>query len=309
MLSLVSGSGGVDVHIYGQSPKVDNSKKTAQRKNTEISVMRVFKKIIGKFIDICINNDIIIFGSFVREHISERKFNPNFSDIEIFHKDIHQNAFIDLFTSHGFLIEANTDPHNYYNSKRFIVSMVNDEFFIGKKISFNVFLVSNDQHSFPLFNNLDFTCNAWIWDKHGIRLSRQTGTEIDKLSSRHIKYYEINLIDECNKKIATYIPTKKPGEIIQMNYSSILQRKSRIYHIIKLIRNGWILRGINIQQIRPKNGNEICTICQENIIEPCVKMSCCASTCHYDCFISYSESRLSVKSYVECFLRCSELHI
>lgn len=107
-------------------------------------------------------------------------------------------------------------------------------YFSVKKYTFNINLILGVNNIAPPFDNLDFTCNAWIWDKYGIRISQRTGTYIDNFSVREIKEYENVLRHECNNKIATYHSTNR------VDHTNLLKCniKIRINLIVELIING-----------------------------------------------------------------------
>lgn len=277
---------------------------------------KVLIRIVDKFVDLCVRNGLTIFGSYVREYMSRRPFDPSASDIDVFTNVLNFSKFFKLVSDAGFYIEQNPTKANRYSQTEkifsvthFTVGMINDEFFIGKKLSFQVDYVIGSRKTSPPFNCLEFSCNAWIWDSHGIRLSKQTGTHFDTLSARDIKDYEQTLLEECKNKIATYFPLDNPDTLRSMDGLMISRRKSRIERIDKLLRNGWTLGGVsNISQVLPES-EDICLVCQESITEPCVKLSCCTSKYHNDCFVKYGHSELEERTVVRCMQRCSELEL
>ena len=137
--------------------------------------------LVQKIVSFCFKNKLVLFGSFVREHLCSRPFDPEASDLDIFsHK---MDAF--TFTSKMGKIGINTCRVNGTVPKymtcgdfavhSFVLRMANDEFFLGRKIEVRVDFVKADHvRIFPPFNSLDFECNAFIFDRRGIRLSRYT---------------------------------------------------------------------------------------------------------------------------------------
>lgn len=273
------------------------------------------QRMVDKIIDVCQTYKMTIFGSYVRERMCDRPFNPEISDIDIF--SFHTvPAFVEVIKREGFSGDCEQEiTHNTYNmGKKFSVShltlrMINDEFFTSKSIKIKVDYVNGVSKDQPLFDNLDFSCNGWIWDDYGIRLSRRTGTELDQLSAFEIKKKELQILEEAKNFITEYYPIDKEGQICQMDTISISRRKIRIARIVKMIQSGWSIKNFDSFFEEKLDHHVICPICEDKIVDLCLKMKCCTFKYHHHCFISHASAELEDRSYILCPQCCSEIHL
>lgn len=278
-----------------------------------------------KIASICEDHKMTIFGSYVREYLCHRSLDYAESDIDIFsyHHSLHDIRHI--FESQGLRVSVDKTHGNraeYFdedgrgNSRHnaifavihLTIGLVNDVFFTGSKIEVKVDFVKGEKDLSPPFHRLDFESNAFIWNKHGIHLSRQTGTDIDTLSARDIKDRETIILENAKKKITTYIPLPDVSEET-MSDQNIYWRKSRINRISKMLKNGWTINNISSVQQALSPDNTICIVCQERIDGRALKMSCCSVYYHHHCFVSYGHSELENRTFVRCPQRCSNLHL
>lgn len=329
-------------HNISLAPVPSISKKSKKRvKNTkkqvcEISVQtdallvenpelkyraRMIENLISTFID----NGLIIFGSYVREYMCDRTFDHLSSDIDVFSGDLNLGKIGVILRNHGFtmIVNKNSKSSERYgiHKKNFKVhhlsiGLINAEFFIGTKIDVMVDFVhtvnqSTSPSNSPPFNCLDFECNSLIWDKHGIRLSRNTGTFIDSLSAKEIKQHEQRIIEDAKNKVAIYIPTSKlPNPPTGINPQAIYFRKMRAKRIVKLLRQEWNIQNFN-DFVEVKAGtDDTCTICGDQLKDYCMKLSCkCDSKFDHDCFIKFAHSQLDETTFIRCPQRCGDIYL
>jgi len=307
--------------------KVNNSASSNQEKKvvtTQVTPLlmeetpesKIRTRMAEKIVNLSLEHLMTIFGSYVREYMCRRPFDLELSDIDIF-SDTHQvEYFMKIVKSNGFRISTQkANKGKYHGDDRAFdvyhctLGMVNDEFFLGKKIEIKVDYVVGPLGSRPPFRALDFECNAWIWDKYGIHLSQATGTNMDKMSPRDIKDHEIKILTDAKAKITTYFPMDKSGELRSMEGLNKYRRKIRAERIVKMLKRGWTITNMSEIVESQADPEDICSICQDAIEGSCIKMPCCVSKYHHDCFVTYAKSELDERTHVRCLQRCSELHV
>lgn len=278
-----------------------------------IPISKYYNILIEKFVGVCNKNDIMIFGSYVREYMCGRAFNYEKSDIDIYSDKFSIRKIVSLLVKEGIRVTILEDSVNKYlidesNEPSFKVShikigLINDLIFIGESIEVDVDFVKDvDMNMYPPFGNLDFTTNALIWDDCGIRLTRNTGTDIDNLSERELKATEQKLLEDAKNKITTYIPLNVNGDI--MSSANKYFRQTRIRRITKLLKDHWKIE--NIPQLQNcEFTSERCAICLDNLKNNSIKMSCCSMHYHYHCFEEHAKTELENRTFVRCTQRCS----
>lgn len=308
-----------------QNPIVqsDNILSSNEKITDEIPVSKYHDILVSKIVKICDKLGITIFGSYVREYLCERPFNYEVSDIDIFSCKYDLSSLTRAFTKESIRVcvdknkgtkysrmdEDEDEDEDLFSVTHMILGLQNDELFTGKKIEIKIDFVKTERKLMaPPFNNLDFVSNAFIWDKSGIRLSRQTGTDIDKLSAREIKQREGSIIADANNKITSYVPLNSPSSD-PMSSRNIYWRKTRISRISKMLKQGWHIKNIPCIKQVPHSDDVSCLVCQDIIDGPSLKMTCCTSHYHHDCFVQYSCSELDDRTFIRCTQRCSELHL
>jgi hypothetical protein len=264
------------------------------------------ERVASAVTDMFIANGLIVFGSYVREYLCERPFNPSISTISISSYDMTVSDVEKLLHSNGFrcsCIRSSEKIYDRVESINFKVGLINDVLLTGQyadiDISFYQYSVPYKNKIQPPFNHLEFTCDAWIWDIHGIRLSRNTGTSLDKLSTRETKNAEISIINESKNFITQYHP------VVEGSASSHL---NRLECIDNMIFSGWKFTNLNIMKTSEHDG--ICTICYDTIIGDSVELQCCNIKYHRQCFVNYGKNELNnSQNYIRCPQRCSKLFI
>lgn len=279
-------------------------------KTISFETKSVQERVASAVTDIFINNGLIVFGSYVREYLCERTFNPSISTISIFSYDMTVADIEKLLYSNGFRcnwIQSGAKIYDIVESINFKVGLINDVILTGQHVDIDISFYYLNSGSFknimiqPPFNCLDFTCNSWIWDIHGIRLSQNTGTSLDRLSTRETKYAEISIINESKNFSTQYHPVVDGNECARLN---------RLECIDNMIFSGWTFTNLNIMKTLENDG--ICTICYDTIIGDGVELQCCNIKYHRQCFVNYGKNELNSshhQNYIRCPQRCSKLFI
>ena len=255
--------------------------------NEEDSILLERHLTIDELITFCIKNNIMIFGSYVRDYICSFTFDHTISDIDIF-SNISIEKTLLLFKLTG--LSLNID-----NSK-----VVGDEYFgidakgfnVGhyyiclgsNKICIDLVTSNKETYIYPPFNVLDFECNAFVWDTNGIKIGSHTGSYLDTLSSVELKEKELEIIDNAKKKITNYVKFIHSGDPLYTTY----WLKSRVHRILKMLSRGWTINGLTFLTYCNENENVICYICNQSIIGNSFKTTCCHAIYHSDCYARFS---------------------
>lgn len=302
------------------SSTISSKKRKRDDKPLSENLEKKFRaKLIEDFTQLIVSKGLTIFGRFVCEYMCGRSSDFDY-DIDIFSYTCDLKELKILLRKNGFRVTAfpPIDESNIDVYKMF-VGFQNDILFTGSniEISVNFFWVlidpdeNDDKKLSPPFGRLNFECDALIWDKHGIRLSRNTGTDIDSLSARDLKLRERKILDDANAKIATYIPL----EILKdaptgMEEGAIRFRKMRAKHIVKSIEHGWTVKPFDhFIEVQADSGDS-CMICQGEFTGKYIKMSCsCGSKYHHECFVQFTQSSLNDKTFIRCAQRCNDVYL
>lgn len=275
-----------------------------------------------RIVSVCEKENLTIFGGYVREYLSSKNFDYMNSDIDIYSRKISLEKFFSLLLKQGirvrknelhetgqkYMLEEDRNGAIKFKVNHLVVGFINDELFLGEKIEIKIDFVQNDGKLGPPFNNLDFESNAFIWDKHGIRLSRETGTDIDTLSARDIKKKETEILFDSSKNLTKYFSLKF-GISKTMSSTMRFMRKCRIIRIVKTLKKGWKIINFDSLCFDLVDDETFCIICHEKLTGECLKMSCCQTHFHEECFINYSKSELDDHTFIKCPQRCGEIEI
>ncbi len=308
-----------------QTPTMDSLSKDGKpsdKAEESLEIVDLPTRIAHRIAEISIKQDCIVFGGLVRDYLREVPFDTENHDIDICTESVRTLPLI--FGRNGIEFKRLTKHEAYPIEQKkplkiisFEANLVNDLFFIGRKISVKIDCVRRPSafHSFkdgsfcePPFGKLDFDCNAWVWDKYGIRLSRNTGTYIDHLSELGRKRREIRLMERMSDMVTEYFPFDKEGDIFEMNDDTISQRKNRVKRILKMLERGWSIENIKIKRVELTSPTT-CVICQDLIEGHGVTFCCCNVKYHKDCFQDMCVSELSTHVSIRCPQRCSTLSL
>jgi len=308
---------GINTSLKRKFHNRKNNKKFNKRK--EVATPPNYHDIfINKIITICEENNITIFGSYVYEYICRRSLPCN--ELEIFSNSHSPSTIQKLFRLQGLRVSTDETQENgpmhfdddyeniAFTIAHMIVGLANDELFTGRKFEVKINFIKGENKIKPPFKHLDFESNAFIWDKNGIRLSRNTGTDIDTLSPRDIKERENLILSKDEQRITSYIPLSNlSGDAMSSVY--IYWRKQRLIYAVKMLEDGWTIKQFPFLQQTIASSDTCCIICQEIINGSSLKLFCCASHYHHNCFVQYACSELDDRTFVRCSQRCSEIHL
>lgn len=202
-----------------------------------------------RIVQSCIDVGFTIFGSYVREHVCEHIFDPEISDIDVFSEKSGLSHFIEVMKEIECDIERRHVEHVSYErilpGKRETDLLVHHLYVVsqdGGRVM--VDFVRGPPQSQPPFGLLDFECNMFVWDKDGVRLSRQTGTEIDKLVPYFLKLKENTIIKDAKEKVTTYIIPERL-EPFTKEFAPNSFGEVRRLRVEKLLAAGWTIKNIN----------------------------------------------------------------
>ena len=251
-------------------------------------------------IDVCFTCGLTLFGSYVRDHMLRLPFDYSVSDIDIFSDSIKSGEFSESLSRRDIVLVPdvnNTSTGKYTHHKSFTV----EHFLINcsNGILKLDFVYSSSETSLePPFNVLDFECNSFIWNKHGIRLGRSTGCFLDSLPPREKKEKEMEIIASGRFKVTNYVPFNHRGRI--MSPMNVYWRKSRVYRISKMLLRGWTISNLDFVSLCTRSSSTFCLRCSESLTNDCLKLNCCGSYFHPDCFVSFACDILSNFPCIKC---------
>lgn len=247
--------------------------------------------LADKIIEVFHENDIVLFGSYVREYSSGRTHDFNKSDIDCFSNTLSINQIINLLDKNGIMTISNILKSNYYvksgiNTFGLEVCLKNIDI-LQASIKLDV-CISKDKGVIPPFGNLDFECNALIWDKSGIKLSTNTGTYLDNLSPEQRESKKTDIIFRNIVKFTTI--NKLPSD--NNSRGMINKRKKLLLREIKMIKNGWEITNSKISICKPEG--EKCVICDKilNSHRAIALKGDCKKLYHIKCFRETSINEL-----------------
>jgi hypothetical protein len=238
--------------------------------------------LADKIVQVFHENDIVLFGSYVREYSSGREHDFNKSDIDCFSNTLGINQIINLLDENGIRTISNVLKSNYYvksGINTFGLEVCSKNIDIKTSIKLDV-CTSKDRGVVPPFGNLDFECNALIWDKSGVKLSTNTGTYLDNLSPEQRESKKTDIIIRNIVKFTTINKLPSDGTSRGM----INKRKKLLLREIKMIKNGWEITNSKISICRPEGGE--CGICDKmlNSHKAIALKGDCKKLYHIKCF-------------------------
>lgn len=94
--------------------------------------------------------------------------------------------------------EENDDNSNIHTTEMRIIVKRSD----GSSITVPVkYMCQNEPHTMPPFGRIDLECDAFVWDRAGVRISRNTGLKwIDNASIMNIRDIESRIIQDIQHK-------------------------------------------------------------------------------------------------------------
>lgn len=277
---------------------------------------------------------------------SMRNTNTNkFWDIE-YHKESIKRTIIpndmDIYFHNRNLAEAFLDDINDYVNDydgtfyienidlyelgiNFIHKKITVSFLIGKtiikkgiiiNIKIDIILNRNiDYYIEPPFNLCDFTCNLFVMsknyekkEKYDIRLSINTGTKLDKMTTDNKIIYEKKIIQDLIEGKTEFI----------RNSMNLLTEYINGCRILKMLDNNIKITNLLFREIERTDIEDICDICQMSVNneEPIIEIltnKYAINMMHKTCFIKYLRNEIHKKNrndetnYIEC--RCSRRNL
>lgn len=298
---------------------------------------------INKIKEYVFDNNGIIFGGAVRDKIISEYYTQKFIEkkitLDFWNKDIDNETdsrllipddidiyfnnldkyllFLNVLKSKFTVtLENNINQNNYFNIPNILKTKHNISVVIGKtftypgmtlSISIDILYSRENINQEPPFKKTDFLCNIFIENKHGIRISKNTGTVIDLMNDME----KITISSKIMNDIVNF------KTLIAGNYKKNIE-KILVLRICKLLNKKWIINNLPFKILKneEENEDEMCVICQssykidEKIIKITKKLENEKEICikyHCDCFLKYLQTKAititSANYNFECPLR------
>jgi hypothetical protein len=299
----------------------------------EVFIDRARYMTIKELIKILIDNGVIIFGGCVRDMLIHDKYARDFYaegfDQDTFHDekshpeskyrllvpgdidcfvhgdDITVAELYETLRTKGLDINVRKRKNFYFEDKnvnqhKVKVRIANMHKYGLPNIEIDMdVLFSDDVKLMPPFGRLDLMCNAFIMDKHGVRLSTQTGTYLDLQSPLGLKLVEMDILQKMFR-IETETADMYPGDDNSMTQQSIRRRKIRVERILNMQQRGWeICTGVySFQKNTMSNKCDCCkaTTTSSNWL----RLKCCGKFVHRICFPNYLGEEYDTKVTAVC---------
>jgi len=180
-----------------------------------------------------------------------------------------------------------------HNVMKIIYTVGKTFVFNGYKIILKIDMITLNSNNItiePPFNNCDMLCNILIRDKNGIRLSKNTGTDIDYLT----EYKKSQLYAKIMKNIINFetdFCSKND------NINSDIYNCRRILNMINKPFH-WTINNSPFNIIKKSNDNDVsleCVICKEYILNSIdlIQITSTKNLLHRECFNDYIQFQLS----------------
>ena len=228
--------------------------------------------------ELAITNNGIIFGGYLRDRLIYSHYTKLFLKSNSYKKENYWNKDYHKSSSLRTLIPKDIDIYFQYkdNMNDFLRKLKYDSIKIENiegspyipflsivnykkvvmtindvKINIDILYPINEEKIMePPFNTLDMTCNAFIEDKYGMRISENTGTILDSIKDK-------NNMEEKIKKQIVQLKT----EITSENKTKIEERYL-LNRIIKMVERKWVILNLPFKAKRNITDNtKDCYIC------------------------------------------------
>lgn len=271
------------------------------------------------------------------EKFWDSKFHPETAkrllipiDIDIFFKNNESaERYINDLTTYVNLFNGRITTLNSYLyefGENLIHKKVIMHFFIGKtfstngtiiKLTVDIIINNNEQEIIePPFNNSDFTCNLFVMcktftDNYEIRLSKNTGTKLDRMSYARKLHLQSKIVNDL---IAGNI------EFIRKSITNDAEYIGGV-RILKMIDKNFKITNLLFKEIETTSSEQICDICQMSIkssenrdtFVEILTNKHAINVMHKSCFIKYlrneiySKKRNTENNKIEC--RCTRRNL
>ena len=272
----------------------------------EANLNEIKYKMMKTLESIILGFDGIIFGGYVRDtyihnHYAQKFYensenikysNPEndldtknrllvAKDIDVFLKGNNIQTLYDKFTASGFHVISKETKTMYFDNKEIFQQKsdirLNNMNLYGMPnvtVSLDVLYTTNDTIE-PCFGKLDLMCNCLIMYKNGIRLSTQTGTELDNTISYTRKMLEMEILND--------ILQLKTDIAKSLEERSIKDRKLQFLRAFNMQLKGWKINNC-IYEVKTELNKLVCDLCDQLLSKKYVHLNCCGCKVHTQCF-------------------------
>jgi hypothetical protein len=239
----------------------------------------------------------------------KRTIIPNDMDI-YFHNNENSELFLDnikifVNTYNGIISISNSFVYEFGEQlihKKITLTFIIAKTFTSNGIIINVnidMIINNNINNYiePPFNYCDFSCNLFIMNKiyndyYEIRLSKNTGTILDKMPYADKINFQQKIIDDLiNDKVV----------FIRRSLSNNCEYINGI-RILKMLDKNMQITNLTFKEIETTKIEQDCDICQMSVIpneEPLIEILTnkqAANIMHKSCFIKYLRNEIYKKN-------------
>lgn len=226
------------------------------------------------------------------------------------------SLLLDSLEKKGISVSSETKiPGGYLReqpAKHFVIKvrLSNDLLLTGHEISCSLDITVLEGRIEPPFNNTDMMCNLFIMDRHGIRLSNNTNTPIDKMSPVEKKGEELRILNNMFKFKTQKVDICEDQDDLR-SPEAVKRRQRRVERIVKMQKRGWKFTNIKDVEVMKKEKKEEeikCITCLENLNEEeqIVRLNCCKEAMCIECVEKHCKKELGVRTKVRCPNTCSK---
>ena len=232
------------------------------------------------------------------EHIG-RLIMPRDLDL-YFHSDAIYSEFCARMQRQGFRVYNNPSNKHIYNIPGVRKNTLMIHRIIGKTFTFSGLglslrtdcIVNNGNNLEPPFNHLDFLCNSLVEDRTGIRLSKNTGTELDTMNSVQRVTCLSDIIDQIVNMQAFGVFNWFTSLDDDLDNNRLI--KDATHRISKMMEKGFYVNCKSISKdILMEEDEKVCVICQDSITGDCFKIN--TIHMHSVCFREFMDSTPKLK--------------
>lgn len=188
----------------------------------------------------------------------------------------------------------------------------------GTLLKLNIDVIINNRAEIiePPFNNGDFTCNLFVMsktneDNYEIRLSKNTGTKLDRMSFIRKSNLQAKIMNELILGNTEFIRTSIANDSEYINGMRIL----------KMLDKNMKITNLQFREVETATADETCDICQmtiqtENPVGPFIELLTnkhSINVMHKSCFLKYLKTEVYKKNrnastnVIEC--RCTRRNL
>jgi len=190
------------------------------------------------------------------------------------------------------LFSSTSDDLVYIQCRTFELTVMYSSILTGKPVKIRMDVVASSELTNPPFGRLDFLCNGFVWNHHGIEFSASSGTAHDNLTPTGRKIFEAEVIQDMREnRTKVLLPVRGFGA------NDSFMRKVFVERLIKMWDRGWTFTNLDSLQLVPGSTEELCSGCSRRVSahsdKPYLQAKCCSSVVFgLECFREFAEQAL-----------------